>query len=160
MSRYNFTGRPVLGGGLARAQGFGGSPIEMKRLLPIFAAVTLLAAIAASGASARPQSSISAARGFSAGQVVVKLDGQDRGQALSLPAGAAVQQMAQALRRNPRVAYAEPNYIATASEAGVESPYVIPNDPGTLEDGVSEAASANGSWAYKQWNFLPWTGAV
>jgi serine protease len=131
----------------------------MRRLLPIFAAVTLLAAIAASGASARPPASVASAKGFSPGEVVVKFDGQLRGRALALPAGAAVEQTATALRRNPRVAYAEPNYVATASET-VAPPYVIPNDPGSLDAGASEAAASTGSWAFKQWNFLPWTGAV
>ena len=56
---------------------------------------------------------------------------------------------------NPRVAYAEPDYVATASATEPSSSFVLPNDPGTL-DGASEAAASAGDWAFKQWNFLPW----
>ena len=139
------------GAGLRRA------PIQMRRLLPIFAAVTLLAAIAASTASARPQTSIAAAKGFAPREVVVKFDGQRRGRAARAAGrghGAADRDGA---ARQPRVAYAEPNYIATASET-VDPPYVIPNDSGSLDAGASEAAASTGAWAFKQWNFLPCDG--
>ncbi|MGC1166426.1 MAG: S8 family serine peptidase, partial [Solirubrobacterales bacterium] len=70
---------------------------------------------------------------------------------------AGVRRTAAALRDNPRVAYAEPDYIATASAAEPNSDFIVPNDPGTL-DGASEAAASAGDWAFKQWNFLPMEG--
>ncbi len=126
----------------------------MRRLLPILAAATLLAAFAA---PAGATTGISPGRGFAPRQVVVKFDGESGARTLALPAGADVQRAAATLRRNPRVAYAEPNYVATASAPAVD--FVLPNDPGTL-DGASEAAAAAGDWALKQWNFLPWAGDV
>nr|MDQ3725832.1 S8 family serine peptidase [Actinomycetota bacterium] len=64
---------------------------------------------------------------------------------VSLGPGAGVRQTARALRRNPRVVYAEPNYIAETSAIPFD-----PNDPGRLEGASLEP----GNWAYKQWNFL------
>jgi len=125
----------------------------MRRLLPILTAATLLAGLAASPAGAA--TTISPAHGFALRQLVVKFDGEPRGRTLALPAGAGVRQTAAALRDNPRVAYAEPDYVATASAAEPASGFVVPNDPGTLE-GASEAAASAGDWAFKQWNFLPW----
>src|ERR687896_384782 len=54
--------------------------------------------------------------------------------AAALPAGDA----AAALESNPRVAYANPNYVARAA--------ATPNDPGTT--------GAPGDWQRTQWNFL------
>jgi serine protease len=127
----------------------------MRRLLPTLATATLLAALAVGSAGAGA-AAISPARGFAPRQVVVKFDGDGRGggRTLVLPAGAGVRETAAALRRNPRVAYAEPNYLATASEALPGSDFALPNDPGTL-DGASEATASAGDWAFKQWNFLP-----
>jgi serine protease len=129
----------------------------MRRLPPILATTALLAAFAAGAVPARAQTAISAARGFSPRQVVVKFDGERGGRTLRLAAGESVRQAAATLRRNPRVEYAEPNYIATASETVLDSTFLVPNDPGTLE-GASEAAADVGAWAFKQWNFLPWEG--
>ncbi len=125
----------------------------MRRLLPILAAATLLAVLAAPAGAA----TLFPARGFAPRQVVVKFDGQQRGQALALPPGADVRESAAALRRNPQVAYAEPDYIATASVVAPGGDFVLPDDPGTLA-GASEAVASAGDWAFKQWNFLPWTG--
>jgi serine protease len=129
----------------------------MRRLLPIFATVTLLATLAASLASARAATAVAPAREFAPRQVVVKFAGEGSGRTLTLPAGAGVRRTATSLRRNPRVEYAEPNYVATASATSPATTFVLPNDPGTL-DGASEAAATAGDWAFKQWDFLPWEG--
>jgi serine protease len=138
-------------------QGFRRATDQMRRLLPILAPVALLAALLAGAAPADAATAVSPAHGFAPRQVVVKFDGEDSGRTLALPAGIGVQRTASALRRNPRVTYAEPNYVATTSEALPGSNFVLPNDPGTL-DGASEAAASAGDWAFKQWNFLPSEG--
>jgi serine protease len=94
---------------------------------------------------------ISPAREFTPRQLLVKFEGQRTGRALSLAPGAGVRRTAQALRQNPAVVYAEPNYVATASATPGEP--LDPNDPGTL-GGASGTSAALGDWAYKQWNFL------
>jgi serine protease len=129
----------------------------MRRPLPILAAAILLAALAASAAPAGASTGIAPAHGFAPRQVVVKFAGERTGRAVALPPGAGVRRTAAALRRNPRVAYAEPNYVATASAIGPSFGFVLPNDPGTL-DGASEAVASAGDWTFKQWNFLPWEG--
>lgn len=123
----------------------------MRRLLPTLAAVALLAALAAGAAPARAAIGLAPAHGFAPRQLVVKFAGQRHGRVLPLPKGARVQAAASALRANPSVSYAEPNYVATASVTPV--PFTIPNDSGTLA-GSAEAASSAGGWALKQWNFL------
>jgi serine protease len=126
----------------------------MRRLLPIFAGAGLLAALAAPASAA----TLSPAHEFAPRQVVVKFEGERRAEALALPAGVGVRASAAALRRNPEVAYAEPDYVATASaEPGAD--FVSPNDPGSLA-GASEAVASAGGWAFKQWNFLPWAEEV
>lgn len=134
----------------------------MKRLLSILATVALLAllaALAASAVPARAQTALAPGREFAPRQVVVKFEGESAGRTLSLPRGVGVRRTAAALRRNPRVAYAQPNYIATASATVPATPFVIPNDPGTLE-GASEAAAVAGDWSFKQWNFLASEGTA
>src|SRR5882724_1262382 len=126
----------------------------MRRLLRTLASVTLLAALAAAAPPAGARTGIAPAHGFAPGQLVVKFAAERDGRLLRLPAGTGVLRTAQALRANPRVRYAEPNYIATASDLDTGSPYVVPDDPGSLAGGA-EAAGAPGSWANKQWNFLP-----
>jgi serine protease len=126
----------------------------MRRLLPILATATLLAGLAANPAGAGAAATISPARGFAPRQLVVKFDGEPQGRTVALPAGAGVRETAAALRDNPRVAYAEPDYVATASATEPGQDFILPNDPGTL-DGASEAAASAGDWAFKQWNFLP-----
>jgi serine protease len=125
----------------------------MRRLLPILAGTALLAALGAPAAAATV--ALSPARDFAPRQVVVKFEGERRARALVLPPGSGVRASAAALRGNPRVAYAEPDYLATAS-ASPSTP-VFPDDPGTLA-GPSEAIASAGDWAFKQWNFLPWAG--
>ncbi len=127
----------------------------MRRLLPILATAALLASALGAG-SAAATTAISPAREFVPRQVIVKLAGERRGRTLGLPRGSGVRAAAAALRRNPRVEYAEPDYIATAS-ATARSSFVLPNDPGVL-DGASEASASAGDWTFKQWNFLPWEG--
>ena len=148
---------PVLALRLARLQGFRRVANKMRRLIPTLATVTLLAALGAGAAPASAASGISPAREFAPRQVVVKFDGESSARAIGLPAGISVRRTASALRDNPRVAYAEPNYIATASGEIADPNFVLPNDPGTLS-GASEAAASAGGWAIKQWNFRPWSG--
>ncbi|HEX6455754.1 MAG TPA: S8 family serine peptidase [Solirubrobacterales bacterium] len=111
-----------------------------------------MAALAICGsptASAAARSVVGPAHGFAPHQLVVKFAGERRAHAVSLAPGTGVRRAAQALRRNPRVLYAEPDYVATASAADPE-PF-DPDDPGTL--GAAEAGEL-GNWAFKQWNFL------
>jgi len=115
--------------------------------------LALLAGLLAWAAPAAAQVGLDQAHGFAPRQVVVKFRGARSGHALALPRGVGVRAGAAALRRNPRVAYAEPDYVATASATPVE--FVLPDDPGTLEGGATEAAAAAGDWTFKQWNFLP-----
>ncbi|HEX2392329.1 MAG TPA: S8 family serine peptidase [Solirubrobacterales bacterium] len=124
----------------------------MKRLPLLLIPLALLAALAGPAAPAQARVGLGAAHGFTPRQVVVKFHGEGRGRALRLPPGVGVSETARALRRNPRVAYAQPNYLATASAVPV--PFSLPNDPGTL-GGASEAATGAGDWTLKQWNFLP-----
>jgi serine protease len=129
----------------------------MSRCTPIFAAATLLACcVAAVPAGARI--GISPAREFAPHQVVLELKGQRRGKAVALPPGFSVRRTTAALRRDPRVAYAAPNYIATASAAKAQllPESDIPNDPGPL----SIPPGAPGGWVSLQWNFLPWEGTA
>jgi serine protease len=116
----------------------------MDRLLrTLLASAALLGTAAAvPGAHAAPPPA--PARGYAPHQVVVKFAGQAGGRAVALPLGAEVGPAARALRRNPKVAYADPNYVATASSSG---PF-DPDDSGTLAPGEA------GKWALKQWNFL------
>jgi serine protease len=129
----------------------------MRRLLPILAITMLLAALGAGAAAASAAMAVSSAREFAPRRLVVKFEGERGARAVGLRAGTSVPETAAALRRNPRVAYAEPDYLATASATEVPTGFVLPNDPGTL-DGASEAAASAGDWAFKQWNFLGWSG--
>jgi serine protease len=130
----------------------------MRRLLPIFAPLALLAGLA-TATPASASTAIAQARAFAPRQLVVKFDGQAVGRAMGLPAGVDVPAAAAALRRNPRVVYAEPNYIATASSPPGDPAFALPNDPGTL-GGASEASASPGDWALKQWDFLPFEGTA
>jgi serine protease len=157
MSAYNFGGIAVLAIKQAPRRGSGEFDANrMKRLSPILIPLALLAALGAFPAAAPARTALDTAHGFAPRQVVVKFVGQRRGRALRLPRGAGVLETARALRRNPRIAYAEPNYLATAS-AAEPGELELPNDPGTLE-GTGEPVAGPGDWAYKQWNFLPSQG--
>jgi len=118
--------------------------VILTALLGLLCAASATPAVAATG--------LSQAHGFAPRQVVVKFEGEAHGRTVALPRGIGVREAAGALRDNPRVDYAEPNYIATASEPPFQS---IPNDPGVLDAFPSSAA---GGWVSKQWNFLPWEG--
>jgi serine protease len=158
MYAYNFTGIPVLAERLTGIEGSGASQeMQMRRLLPLLAAVIALAALVGV-APAHAQIGVAQSRGFVPHQVIYKLAGQRLGRVLSLPAGTGVARTVATLRSNPRVLYAEPNYIARASAARAEQPLALPDDPGSL-GGAAEAASEAVGWAAKQWNFLPWEGA-
>jgi serine protease len=131
--------------------------MERRHRKPL--AATLTAALALGGlllgAPAAPAGppAIAASRGFVPHQLVVKFSAERFGRALRLPAGVGVRAAAAALRRSPGVAYAGPNYIATASGQAVGSSEV-PNDPGNL----GGPPQPPGAWVLRQWNFLPWEG--
>jgi serine protease len=122
----------------------------MRRPFPILVALALLTA-GWSAAPAAAATGVGEARAFAPREVVVKFEGERNGRAIALPRGVGVRAAARSLRSNPDVAYAEPNYIATASEPPFSG---IPNDPGQLESSTSQT----GGWVTKQWNFLPWEG--
>jgi serine protease len=123
----------------------------MIRRLPIFA--ILLLAGAGTAAPAGASTGVSPAREFAPHQVVLKFKGQRSGRALNLPPGVGVRQAASTLRRSSRIAYAAPNYVATASAKTQPVPEsAIPNDPGP----IAEPFGPPGGWVSLQWNFLPW----
>ena len=72
------------------------------------------------------------------GELLVRFDGGTE-QVLELPPGVSSGEASTALRANPAVAYALPNYVARAS--------MVPNDVGR--------GTAAGDWRATQWNFLP-----
>jgi serine protease len=123
----------------------------MNRPLRIFLSLGALALAGTIPPAAAARTAVAPAHGFVPSQLLVKFAGQESGRAISLPAGAGVRRTASALRRNPRVVYAEPNYIATTSVSSGE-PF-DPNDPGAL-GGAAETSASRGDWAVKQWNFL------
>lgn len=147
---YNFAGGPVFGEEPARLQGLTGQR-KMNRPLPI-AAATLLAALLLAPTPGQAAVGVSAAHGFAPRKLIVKLAGAERARTIELPRQVGVGEATAALQSNPSVAYAAPDYIATAS-ASEEEP-TVPNDPGPL----SGPPGAPGGWVSKQWNFLPWAG--
>lgn len=129
----------------------------ISRRLQTLAAFALLAAVSAPAtivATAGAKIGVSPAREFAPHQVVLKFRGQRGGRAVDLPAGIGVRSAAAALRSSPAVAYAVPNYIATASKAQPLPASGIPNDRGPLGRG----AGPPGAWVSLQWNLLPWSG--
>ena len=122
----------------------------MNRRFPITLAL-LMASLGATAPARAADAGIAPGHGFAPHRLIVKFEGEPRGRALALPAGVGVLSTARALRKDPAVAYAAPDYIATAS-AILPSP--VPNDPGTL----SGLPGVPGGWVDKQWNFLPWEG--
>jgi serine protease len=153
MSPYNFAGMPVLAQELDRRGDVARATDRMRPLSTTLASATALLLLAGGGSTAHAATSISGAHGFAPGRVVVKFEGANHGRALALAPGAAVRETVAALRGNSRVAYAEPDYVATASASPAGASFVLPNDPGTL-DGAAEASATAGNWAFKQWNFL------
>ncbi|HEX7244506.1 MAG TPA: S8 family serine peptidase [Solirubrobacterales bacterium] len=127
----------------------------MNRRLPI-AAVALLATLALAGAPAHAAAGVSAAHGFVPRQVVIKLAGDRVARTVGLRPSADPRVVAAAARRDPRVQYAAPNYVATASAAETEEEREVPNDPGP----IAGPPGAPGGWVQKQWNFLPWEGVA
>jgi serine protease len=123
----------------------------MTRRSAIALLLALLAACAAVGSPAAAATRVGAAREFVPHQLIVKLAGRRAASTRELPAGVGVRAATAALRDNPAVQYATPNYIATAS---ADVPAAIPNDPGTL----TGLPGVPGDWVSKQWNFLPWEG--
>jgi serine protease len=124
----------------------------MRRLLRTLLPVALAALVGAVPAHAA--TALAPAHGFTPRQLLVKFEGQRVGRVLPLPPGVGVRRAAAAMRANPHVVYAMPNYIATASAA---SEPLDPNDPGMLGTSA-EATPLLGDWALKQWNFLAYEG--
>jgi len=123
----------------------------MNRPSTIALATALLATAAAvAGSPAAAATRVERARQLVPDELIVKRDGQSAPRTRELPEGVDVRDAVAALRRDPAVAYAAPNFIATASIA--EGP--VPNDPGTL----TGLPGVPGGWVSKQWNFLPWEG--
>lgn len=149
MSADNFRGSAVFSKGLAGRGGSGGQLQTMRRLLRTLLPLAVLAICGSSTAAASAGPAVGSAHGFAPRQLVVKFEGERLAHTVSLAAGTRVRRAARALRRNPHVVYAEPNYVATASAAEPE-PF-DPDDTGTL--GGAEGGEL-GNWAFKQWNFL------
>jgi serine protease len=150
MCDYNFVGGPVLGRSPLECRDSRAIDKMNRRLLT--AAVTLLAAVLLAPASGHAAVGVSAAHGFAPQRLIVKLAGAEQAQTIALPKQSSVREAAAALRANPSVEYAAPDYIATASTSD-EEPFV-PNDPGP----ISGPPGPPGGWVSKQWNFLPWEG--
>jgi serine protease len=133
----------------------------MRRTLPIPVAAVTLAAALLLAAPALARTGIGQARKFAPRQLLVKFEGERRGHAIALPRGTSVRASAAALRRDQRVVYAQPNYLAhTSAVRGTIPSFTLPNDTGVLEG--SGEIGVSGGWAFKQWDFLPWEpgGAV
>jgi serine protease len=129
----------------------------MRRLLCTLLPLLAIALPSALSPSAGAAIGVAPARAFTPRQLLVKFEGERRGEAIALPRGAGVLRTAAVLRQNRRVVYAEPNYIATASAPPPPVEPFDPDDPGMLGTS-SEATSLLGDWAYKQWSFLAFEG--
>jgi serine protease len=125
-----------------------------RRLLT--AAANLFAALCLTPATAGAAAGVGAAHGFASHQLVVKFSGARTSRTVALPRGVGVHEAVAALRDSPRVEYAAPNYLATASATGEEPVATIPNDPGP----IAGPPGPPGGWVLKQWNFLPWEGVA
>jgi serine protease len=156
MSADNF-GRPEVFEMTPMERGKGTFRALAAAFLALGAALAL--GLAPGADAAAGLSPATAARGFAPRQLVVKFAGQQAGRTVGLPPGAGVLDTARALRANPRVQYAEPNYTATASAAPTPTPAaepLLPNDSGTLEASASSLSGKAGAWDLKQWDFLPY----
>jgi serine protease len=122
----------------------------MKRLLRTLLPVAALAILALPASAAAARLQVGVARGFEPHQLIVKFTGAGQAKVVALAPQTGVRETAKRLRRNPAVAYAAPNYVATAS-ALRNAPF-DPNDSGALE-GPAVSAEA-GKWSFKQWNLL------
>jgi len=117
----------------------------MLRWLPISAALAILATAPSPAGAATGIGQAHETHGFVPREVVLKLAGPHPERVVHLRRGVGVHRAVASLRRDPGVAYAAPNYLATAS--------ALPDDPGPLSSPASP-----GGWASLQWNFLPWEG--
>ena len=79
---------------------------------------------------------------YAPGEVLARFKGQPEEREVKLPAGVTVPAAVRYLRANPSVAYANPDYLATASD-----PW-SPSDPGSSQPPVPTG------WQLDQWNFL------
>jgi serine protease len=127
----------------------------MNRRLPT-AAATLLAVLCLAPATARAAPSVGPAHGFVPDRLLVKFAGAPTARTMAVPGRIGVREAAAAMRANPRVEYAAPDYIATASGSTEEPVATIPNDPGP----IAGPPGPPGGWVLKQWNFLPWEGTA
>ena len=126
--------------------------LRMNRRTTIALALALLATAATvAGSPAAAATRVARAHRFVPHELIVKRDGQPTPRTRELPAGVGVREAVAALRRDPAVDYAAPNFLATAS---VTESGPVPNDPGTL----TGLPGVPGGWVSKQWNFLPWEG--
>src|SRR4051794_9351368 len=85
-----------------------------RRIFGTTFGIALLSLLASAG-TAPAESAAGSGGSFVPDEVIVKFDGEARSRARPLPAGVGVRAVTAALRRNPDVAYAAPNFIATAS---------------------------------------------
>jgi serine protease len=120
------------------------------------AAATLLAVLISSPAAGHGAVGVSAAHGFAPHQLIVKLAGASRARTIALSPRLGVREAAEAMRANPAIEYAVPNYLATASVTPGAPTSPVPNDPGP----ISGPPGPPGGWVAKQWNFLPWEGVA
>lgn len=158
MSTGNFRGNAVLMKDRSGRGGFASAPTRtMRRLLRILLPPAVAVTLAIFAAPAAAATGVAPARGFAPRQLLVKFEGEQRGQALALAPGTKVRQAARVLRQDSRVVYAVPNYLATASATPV--PF-DPDDSGALEDTPEASGSSVGGWAYKQWSFLSPEGST
>src|SRR4051812_13334524 len=115
---------------------------------------TLLAALALTCNTATAAApAVSPAPAFAPHQLAFKLEGS-RPRTVALPRQAGVRMAAMALRDDPAVTYATPNYLAGASAKTSEVTNPVPNDPGP----IGGPPGPPGGWVSKQWNFLSWEG--
>jgi serine protease len=154
MWHYNFASGHVLGGS-SRDAGICEPRRKMNRRLPT-AAVTLFAALALGPAPGHAAPGVAAAHGFAPHQLIVKLTGADRPRTVALSPSVGVDEAAAAMRGNPAIEYAVPNYLATASATEEEATSPVPNDPGP----IGGPPGPPGGWVTKQWSFLPWEGVA
>lgn len=131
----------------------------MRRLPRTLLPLAATACMVLPAAPARGASGIAPAHGFAPRQLLVKFEGQRRGQAVRLGSGVGVREAARALRQKPNVVYAVPDYIASASAVNPppydpDAPPFDPDDTGGLAGATPEGFSSAGDWIYKQWNFL------
>jgi serine protease len=80
---------------------------------------------------------------FVSGEVIVRYEGEAGERLVQLLPGVGVPDAVRELRQDPGVAYANPNFVATAAQ-------FVPDDPG----------SANPDWRTDQWNFVSATAGV